>query len=126
MPKPNFDVDALRRRFADAKRMPQYLEIRDQVRLALRQTDEAMNDDSNSDAAAELNALWEQLKGLLAALDEKIGRTAMLDDLERRAAGTPLDNAGRDWQRRCAEFSLFRAWGAAIGLPGIDAAAERE
>jgi HK97 family phage major capsid protein len=40
--------------------------------------------------------------------------------------GQPLDGAGRDWQRRCCEFSLFRACAAAIGIAGIDAAPERE
>ena len=125
--KPTIHIDELRNRFQAARRMPQYLEIRDRVRLALRQVDEAMNDDDSggSDDAAQLSALWEQLKGLLSAIDEKIGRQATLDDLERRAAGTPVDGAGREWQRRCVEFSITRAIGAAIGLD-VDAGHERE
>jgi HK97 family phage major capsid protein len=121
--------DELRNRFRAAKRMPQYLEVKDMVRLALRQVSDEMDEaeNGNGDGAAELNALFAQLKGLLDQIDERITRQATIDDLERRSPGTPLrDGTDRDFLRQCCEFSLFRAAGLAIGLRGIDAAREIE
>jgi HK97 family phage major capsid protein len=130
MPKPTINPDELRNRFRAAQRMPQLLEVRDMTRLALRQTSDSMDDGGdtgNGDGMAELQALFEQLKGLLSAIDDRITRTATLDDIERRAHGTPLrDGTDRDFQRQCCEFSLFRAAGHAIGLRGIDAGRELE
>jgi HK97 family phage major capsid protein len=117
----------LRSRFAAAKRMPQLLEIRDQVRIAMRQVSDEMDSDGAGDGMAELQGLFAQLKALLDTIDEKIQRQATLDDLERRASGTPLrDGTDRDFQRQCCEFSLFRACAAAIGLAGVDARREIE
>src|SRR5262249_9208432 len=103
-------------------------EIRDQVRVAMRQASDEMDAaEGTGDSAAELQALFAQLKGLLDQIDEKITRQATLDDLERRASGTPLrDGTDRDFQRQCCEFSLFRAAAAAIGLAGVDASREIE
>jgi HK97 family phage major capsid protein len=76
---------------------------------------------------AELQGLFAQLKALLDQIEERITRQATLDDIERRAHGTPLrDGTDRDFQRQCCEFSLFRAAGHAIGIRGIDASREIE
>jgi HK97 family phage major capsid protein len=67
------------------------------------------------------------LKALIEELDSRINRQATIDDLERRATGTPIgDRAERDFTRQCAEFSLFRAAAHAIGLHGVDASRELE
>jgi HK97 family phage major capsid protein len=128
MPRPAINPDELRARFRAARRVPQLLEVQDQVRVALRQASDAMDEDDGADAAnGELQGLWSQLTGLLAEIQDRLGRQATIDDLERRAAGSlVLDRAGRDFQRSCAEFSILRACAAAIGLPGVDAGRERE
>ena len=121
--------EQLRARFREARRMPQLLEIRDQVRLSMRQTSESMDeaDGTGGDGLAELQGLFAQLKALLDQIDEKITRQATIDDLERRMAGTPLrDGTDRDFERQCHEFSIFRAAAHAIGLPGVDASREIE
>jgi transcription termination factor NusA len=119
--------DELRARFRAAQRMPQLLEIREQVRLAMRQASDEMDAGEGGDGMAELQGLFAQLKSLLDVIDEKITRQATIDDLERRASGTPLrDGTDRDFQRQCCEFSLFRAVAHAIGLSGVDARREIE
>src|SRR4051812_5219564 len=95
--------DELRNRFRAARRMPQMLEIAEQVRVAMRQTSDAMDgEDGGSGSDGELTALFAQLKGLLDEVTARITRQATLDDLERRANGTPLrDGAEREWSQRC-------------------------
>jgi HK97 family phage major capsid protein len=118
--------DELRARFRAARRMPQMLEIQDQVRIALRQTSEAMDEEDGGDSNAELQALFVQLKALLDEVGARISRQAAVDDIERRmTGGTPLDNAGRDFQRQCCEFSIVRAIASQIGI-NVDAGRERE
>lgn len=120
-------TDELRNRFRAASRMPQLLEVRDMTRIAMRQTSDEMDANGDGDGMAELQILFTELKALLDAIDEKVNRQASLDDIERRAHGTPLrDGTDRDFVRQCCEFSLFRAAGHAIGLRGIDAGREIE
>ncbi len=117
--------DELRSRFTRARRLPQMLEIRDQVRAAIRQTSDAMDDEG--DGSAELSALFTQLKALLDEIDSRVNRQATIDDLDRRAQGNPLGGSGDAlWDRQCAEFSIVRAVAAAAGISGIDAGRERE
>jgi HK97 family phage major capsid protein len=120
--------EELRARFRGARRMPQMLEVAEAVRIALRQTSDAMDEGDAGDGDSELAALFAALKGLLDEITARISRQATIDDLERRSSGgTPvLDNAGRDFQRRCQEFSLFKACAAAIGMSGVDASREIE
>jgi HK97 family phage major capsid protein len=122
--------EELRNRFRAARRTPQLLEIADQVRIALRQVSDEMDTDTGGNGSggddAELAALFAALKGLLDEISTRITRQATIDHLERRASGQPVDGAGRDWQRRCCEFSLFRAAAHAIGLSGVDASREIE
>jgi HK97 family phage major capsid protein len=120
--------EELRAAFARARRMPQMLEVRDQVRLALRATSDAMDDDGDEGQSdAELTALWTQLRALLEEIDGRISRAATIADLERRAAGDPLGGSGdATWDRQQAEFSIVRAVAAAIGISGVDAGRERE
>jgi HK97 family phage major capsid protein len=120
--------DELRALFARARRMPAMLEVRDQVRVALRATSDAMDDEGDDGQSdAELNALWTQLKALLEEIDGRISRAATIADLERRAAGDPIGGTGdATWDRQQAEFSIVRAVAAAIGISGVDAGRERE
>jgi HK97 family phage major capsid protein len=119
--------DELRNRFRAAQRMPQLLEVRDMVRVAMRQTSDEMDAGEGGDGMAELQGLFAALKSLLDQIDEAVTRRATLEDVERRAHGTPLrDGTDRDFLRQCCEFSLFRAAGHAIGLRGIDASREIE
>ncbi len=117
--------DELRARFRTARRVPQMLEVRDQVRTAIRQTSDAM--DEEGDSSAELQALFTQLKALLDEIDSRITRQATIDDLDRRASANPLGGSGdATWDRQCAEFSLVRAIAAQCNFPGVDAGRERE
>ena len=117
--------DELRARFRRAARIPQMLEVRDQVRTAIRQTSDAM--DEEGDSSAELQALFTQLKALLDEIDSRVNRQATIDDLDRRASANPLGGSGdASWDRQCAEFSITRAIAFACNLPGVDAGRERE
>jgi hypothetical protein len=124
--RPAINPDELRARFKACRRVPQLLEVRETVRLAMRATSDAMDEDGG-DADAGHKELWEQLSHLVTEIGDRLTRQAAIDDLERRASGTPLrDGTDRDFQRQCCEFSLFRACAAAIGLPGVDARREIE
>jgi HK97 family phage major capsid protein len=102
------------------------LEVRDQVRTAIRQTSDEM-DAEGGDSSAELNALFTQLKALLDEIDQRITRQATIDDLDRRASGNPLGgSADAQWDRQCAEFSIVRAIAAQCNVAGVDAGRERE
>ena len=128
--RPSINPDELRARFKTARRVPQILEVQDQVRTAMRQVSDAMDEDGDDrgDGDGGLKALWEQLSHLVTEIGDRLTRQARIDELERRAAGTPLtgDRAERDFTARCAEFSLFRAAAHAIGLHGVDASREVE
>jgi hypothetical protein len=102
------------------------LELRDQVATAMRQVSDAMDDDDGGNGDDGLQALWEQLSHLVTEIGDRLTRQARIDELERRAAGVPLDRTERDFTRQCAEFSLFRAAAHAIGLHGVDASREIE
>ena len=92
--------DELPGRFRTARRMPVMLEVRDQVRTAIRQTSDAM--DEEGDSSAELQALFTQLKALLDEIDSRITRQATIDDLDRRASGTIGGSGDATWDRQCA------------------------
>jgi HK97 family phage major capsid protein len=101
------------------------LEVRDQVRTAIRQTSDAMDDEGDSNA--ELQALFAQPKALLDEIDSRITRQATIDDLDRRASANPLGGSGdATWDRQCCEFSITRAIAAAANIPNVDAGRERE
>jgi HK97 family phage major capsid protein len=117
--------DELRARFRTARRLPQMLEVRDQVRTAIRQASDAM--DEEGDGSAELQALFTQLKALLDEIDSRITRQATIDDLDRRASANPIGGSGDvQWDRACCEFSITRAIAAQCQIPGVDAGRERE
>ena len=121
--------EELRALFQRARRMPQLLDVRDQVRVAMRATSDAMDGDGDNggNGDAELQALWAQLQGLIGEIDSRITRQATIDDLDRRSAGNPVGGSGdAQWDQRCAEFSIVRAIAAQIGIAGVDAGRERE
>lgn len=126
--------ELLRAKFRDAKRLPALLEVAEATRAALRQVSDQMdeNEDGNGNGGgnSELQALFAMLKSLLDQITEKIQRTATLDDLTLRQAGTPIGMTGdRAWDQQQAEFSITRAIAAALGSPhgfNVDAARERE
>src|ERR1700733_10096781 len=88
--------EELRALFARARRMPQLLDVREQVRAALRATSDAMDGDGDNggNGDAELQAMWTQFKALLDEIDSRITRQATIDDLDRRAAGNALVGSG--------------------------------
>jgi HK97 family phage major capsid protein len=119
--------DALRERFKNARRVPQMLEVRTQVRDTIKRVSDEMDDADGGDGNAELQALFAQLKALLDEIDSRVKRQATIDDLDRRAAGNPLGGSGdATWDRQCCEFSITKAIAAACQMPGIDAGRERE
>jgi HK97 family phage major capsid protein len=74
----------------------------------------------------EQTAAFDQFKTALTALEAAISRRALIDDAERRAAGTPLGSTGdRHLDRELGNFSIVRAIAASIGLD-VDAGRERE
>jgi hypothetical protein len=100
--RPAIDPDALRRRFRDARRVPQLLEVQDACRVAMRQVSDMMDDDDdngdgnngnrNGNGGDGLHELWEQLSHLVTEIGDRLTRQAKLDDLERRAQGRPVDD----------------------------------
>ena len=84
--------------------------------------------DQHADGAlpADAEARFTVLKSDLAAIDQRIDRQAMLDDADRRTAGTPVASGDSRFDAEVRSFSLVRALGGAAGLPGVDAGRERE
>jgi hypothetical protein len=66
--RPSIDPDALRARFKTARRVPQLLELRDQVATAMRQVDEPMGDDGDG-ADDDLRERCPELPPRLAPAD---------------------------------------------------------
>lgn len=61
MPKSTVNPDELRNRFKAAQRMPQLLEVRDMVRIAMREASDQMDDggdNGNGGVMAELQGLF--------------------------------------------------------------------
>jgi HK97 family phage major capsid protein len=77
-----------------------------------------------TDAEARFNVL----KADLAGMDTRIDRQALLDDADRRTAGSPVATAGTDarFDAEIRNFSLVRALAGAAGIQGVDAGRERE
>jgi len=61
----------------------------------------------------------------LADLEDAMGRRAMIEEAERRMAGTPVASADRAFDRQLHDFSIVRAIAGAAGMD-VDAARERE
>lgn len=129
MPRPTINPEQLEERFRAARRMPELLQICDQVRTALRQVSDAMDDDGTSDGdQSEYEHIFATLKGLLDRIGTKISRQALVDDLDRRQAGIPLGGTGdRQWDQRLVEYRIAAAIFATLGPDsGVDAGPERE
>jgi hypothetical protein len=113
-------IDTLRRRFRDATSRRALDELRHEIARQLRQTAEDGTDEdgSMSDGSQQL---FDQLKALLAELDAKVSRQAVLDDLDTRSARR-LDRADRGFDAGLYEFSIRGMIAAAIGspIPGLD------
>jgi HK97 family phage major capsid protein len=106
--------------------MPALLEVAEATRAAMRQASDTMDESEDGSGNAELQALFAQLKGLLDQITEKITRTAALDDMTLRQAGTPIGATGdRQWDAQQCEFSIVKAIAGQLGM-NIDAARERE
>jgi HK97 family phage major capsid protein len=122
--------DELRARFRAAQRMPQLLECREAVAVALRQVSDEMDASDGGNGDAELAALFASLKGLIDEITARITRAAVVDDIERRSAGVPIGGSGdQQWDRRCTEYRITAAIAGALGPQlgfDIDCGAERE
>jgi HK97 family phage major capsid protein len=128
MPTARPDLEALRRRVTEARgRTPVLLEAAEAVRVAMRQTSDAMDDDEGGGDQAELSALFAALKGLLDEVSARITRAATMDQIALRQQGQPIGATGDvQWDRSQCEFSITRAIAAQLGFTGVDAGRERE
>lgn len=97
---------------------------REAIRTELRAINEAHPDA----LPAEQQARWAALEAEATALNAAEQRTALLDDMDRRASGTPIAGSKPDarWDSEVRSFSIIRAIAGAANLPGVDAGRERE
>jgi len=80
----------------------------------------------DGDLSAEQNKRFETLKGELAAVEKKIERQALIDEAERRAAGTPIHGTGdQRFDEALRGYSLRAALAGSAGLT-VDWSRERE
>lgn len=118
-------LDSLRRRFRDAHNRRQLDELRHQVAAEIRQVADDMDDsDSDSSDDKSLQELFDMLREMLAEIDAKISRNAVIDDLNYRSLNPrePGDRADRGFASSLPEFSLRGMIASAIGapIPGLD------
>ena len=73
----------------------------------------------NGDLSTEQRARWDALKGELDGLEQRIGRQAAIDDVERRTQGQPVSDG--HFNRAFADVGLLDVARAAMG--GTDRAA---
>ena len=77
------------------------------------------------DLSTEETARFDQLKAEAAKVEANITRQATLDEMERRAAGTPITGTGdTSFDDEVRNFSLVKAIAAASGM-SVDAGRER-
>lgn len=105
--------------------MPTIREIlsrRDAIRTEMR----SINTTHPDGLPVEVQTRWTTLEAEAEGLNQAEHRQAMLDDLDRRAAGQPLQGADRSFDSEVRQFSIVRALAGAAGMPGVDAGRERE
>lgn len=76
------------------------------------------------DLSGEQQETFERMKGELRGIEQRIERQQWLDDLDRRAAGTPIAG-GDSFESAARDFSLTRAIAGRAGL-AVDDGRERE
>lgn len=100
------------------------LERRAAIAGEMRQINDTAGD---NDLAPEQRSRFDELRGDLTSLEERIARQTALEEAERRMQGQPYGGTGdRNLDREMRAFSLVRAIAGAAGIPGVDAARERE
>jgi Phage capsid family len=112
-------LDDLRRRFRSAVNRRALDELRHDVARLIRQTAEDGTDDSGS-LSDEAQQLFDALKQLLAEVDAKVSRQALVDDLDTRNARR--DRADRRFDRSLFDYSIRGMILARMGspIPGLD------
>ncbi len=99
-------------------------------RAALAAEMRALNDKptgESGDLNTEQRARWDTLKGELDTLEQRIARQSVLDDAERRAAGTPIGGTGdRDLDRAFTDVGLLDTIRAQMGSTDAGAGRARE
>lgn len=96
-------------------------------RAAIRNEMQTMLADAGeSDLAGEAAQRWDSLRAEAEGLETRISRQAFVDDMDRRAAGTPLGSGDARFDAEVRAFSIVRAIAARSGIEGIDAGRERE
>ena len=103
----------------------QMLERRAKLVRELRELQDAADSSSNGGMSEEQASAFDKLKAALADLEDAMGRRAMIEEAERRMAGTPVASADRAFDRQLHDFSIVRAIAGAAGMD-VDAARERE
>lgn len=82
--------------------------------------------DASGDLSSETQTKFETLKGELTAVEQRMQRQTLIDDLDRRTAGTPIRSAGSsEFDRELRSFSLCKLIASSFD-PSVDAARERE
>lgn len=111
-------IDDLRRRFRAASNRRALDELRHEVARQIRQTAEDTADDGSMSESSQ--ALFDALKAMLAEIDAKTSRQAVIDDLDTRNARR--DRSDRTFDDGLYGFSLRGMIAASIGspIPGLD------
>jgi HK97 family phage major capsid protein len=97
---------------------------RDAIRVELRGIIDASPDGNLSD---EVRARADALEAEAGRLNERERRQVLVDELDRRAAGTPIGGTGdRNLERDLRQFSVVRAIASQVPGLNVDAGRERE
>ncbi len=102
--------------------MLEILAKRDAIRVEMRSIHAAHPDALPTEAQTR----WTALESEAAALALSEHRQAMVDDMDRRATGQPIQGSDRSFDHEVRQFSIVRALAGAAGMPGVDAGRERE
>jgi HK97 family phage major capsid protein len=82
---------------------------------------------ANGDLSESQASKFDELRSKLTNIETRLDRQKLVDEADRRTAGTPLNAQGDEqFDREVRNFSLVRAIAAQAGIAGIDAGRERE
>ena len=100
------------------------LEARDRLSADVRSLVQSPSGDGG-DLSPEQTEKFDALKGEIESVDAQIKRQAFIDELDRRADGTPVNGADGNFDAECRQFSLVRCIAGQAGMD-VDDARERE
>ena len=103
----------------------QMQERRGRLVREMRDIQDAADTSSDGALTPDQLAAFDKVKAALAELEDAMTRRTMIEDAERRMAGTPVARADRTFDRSLHEFSIVTAIAGAAGLD-VDWGRERE